>query len=286
MSAMINFAFEEKLVRVVEKDGEPWFVAKDVCDCLQLSNHRMAMQALDSDEKDVSSTYTLGGQQEMIIISEGGLYTIILRSRQATTPGSLPHRFRRWVTGEVLPQIRKTGSYRQANDTTTMTPQQMDMRLALDMVREARLIHGKQRAARLWESLPMLPRVPEIPVLQHANHAAGAACLAHLLAYRIETGESVAELITLAMESGDGLDMRLRSLGIRPITVGEPGIAIATNPVLTGGLFHDTRWDKGRHIGALRSLPGVTSFRHIKVQRNATSSSIFIPAELLEEGCD
>ncbi|BCH59201.1 hypothetical protein RvVAR0630_18250 [Agrobacterium vitis] len=283
MNAMINFAFEEKLVRVVDKNGEPWFVAKDVCDCLGLTNHKMAIKPLDSDEKGVSSTYTLGGEQEMIIISEGGLYTIIVRSRLATTPGSLPHRFRRWVTGEVLPQIRKTGSYRPANDTTAMTPQQMDMRLALDMVREARLIHGKQRAARLWESLPMLPRVPEIPVLQNTNHAAGAECLAHLLAYRIETGECVAELIAQAMDTGEVLDTRLRELGIRPITEGEPGIAMTTNPTLTGGLFRDTRWDKGRHTSALRSLPGVTSFRHIKFQKNANSASIFIPVELFEE---
>ncbi|KAA3526130.1 hypothetical protein GOZ80_14065 [Agrobacterium vitis] len=283
MSAMINFAFEENLVRVIDREGEPWFVGKDICVALGLKNHNDALSDLDSDEKGVANIDPLsksargGGAQEVVIVSEPGVYRLVFRSRKPEA-----ERFKRWLAHEVIPQIRKTGSYQPSNPDPVMTPQQMDIRLALDMVREARLIHGKQRAARLWESLPMLPRVPEIPVLQHANHAAGAACLAHLLAYRIETGESVAELISLAMESGDALDMRLRSLGIRPITEGEPGIAIATNPVLTGGLFHDTRWDKGRHIGALRSLPGVISFRHIKVQRNATSSSIFIPAELLE----
>ncbi|WP_234613608.1 BRO-N domain-containing protein [Agrobacterium vitis] len=265
----------------MEKSGEPWFVGKDVCAVLDIIKHHQALDRLDLDERDTCIVGTPSGDQTMIVVSEPGVYRLIFSSRKPEA-----EKFKRWLAHEVIPQIRKTGSYKPSTADPVMTPQQMDIRLALDMVREARLIHGKQRAARLWESMPMLPRVPEIPVLQHANHAAGAACLAHLLAYRIETGESVAELITLAMESGDALDMRLRNLGIRPITVGEPGIAIATNPVLTGGLFHDTRWDKGRHIGALRSLPGVTSFRHIKVQRNATSSSIFIPAELLEEGCD
>ncbi|WP_235678550.1 BRO-N domain-containing protein [Agrobacterium vitis] len=265
------------LVRVFDRESVLWFVAADVARALEFKDARDATRSLPENEKGPHKVRTLGGEQTMLCVTEQGLYRLIFRSNKEEAK-----RFQDFVFYEVLPQIRKTGSYRPANDDTSMTPQQMDIRLALDMVREARLIHGKQRAARLWESLPMLPRVPEIPVLQNANHAAGAECLAHLLAYRIETGESVAELITLAMESGDMLDMRLRSLGIRPITEGEPGIAIATNPVLTGGLFHDTRWDKGRHIGALRSLPGVISFRHIKVQRNATSSSIFIPSDIFD----
>lgn len=71
----------------------------------------MAVSNLDEDEKGVSSTYTPGGFQDLIVISESGLYTLIIRSRKATTPGTVQHRFRRWVTSEVLPTIRKTGSY-------------------------------------------------------------------------------------------------------------------------------------------------------------------------------
>ncbi|UPY96273.1 Bro-N domain-containing protein [Pectobacterium sp. 21LCBS03] len=106
------FSFESSVqVRVIMVSDDPWFVAKDVCAALQLTNSRMSLQALDDDEKGVSSTDTLGGKQRVSIISESGLYTLILRCRDAVTPGTIPYRFRKWVTGEVLPAIRKTGKY-------------------------------------------------------------------------------------------------------------------------------------------------------------------------------
>lgn len=112
MTALTAFDFESTPVRAFEReDGTIWFVAGDVCRALGLSNSRKAIAGLDDDEKGVTSSYTPGGSQEVNIISEGGLYTLILRSRQATTPGTLPHRFRKWVTAEVLPAIRKTGRY-------------------------------------------------------------------------------------------------------------------------------------------------------------------------------
>ena len=73
----------------------------------------MSLLALDEDEKGVSLIYTSSGQQEMNIVSESGMYTLILRCREAVKKGSIPHRFRKWVTAEVLPAIRKTGSYSQ-----------------------------------------------------------------------------------------------------------------------------------------------------------------------------
>lgn len=93
-------------VRVVGTAEEPWFVAKDVCAALGHSNSRMALQRLDDDEKGVRIVYTLGGEQETAVISESGLFALVLTSR-------LPSYrvFRKWVTSEVLPQIRKTGAY-------------------------------------------------------------------------------------------------------------------------------------------------------------------------------
>lgn len=93
-------------VRVVMRDGEPWFVAKDVCDCLGVSNSRDAVARLDDDEKGVGKADTLGGCQDMMLISESGLYTLVMRSNKPDAKV-----FRKWVTGEVLPSIRKTGSY-------------------------------------------------------------------------------------------------------------------------------------------------------------------------------
>ena len=92
--------------------GEPWFVAKDVCDILEISNSRDAVSKLDSDEKGVANTDTLGGAQQASIISEPGLYKLIMRSRKPEAK-----EFQRWVTHEVLPQIRKTGGYVPVADT-------------------------------------------------------------------------------------------------------------------------------------------------------------------------
>lgn len=97
-------------VRVVDVNGEPWFVAKDVCDCLELTNTAQTISYLDDDEKGVTTNYTPGGKQEMSIISEAGLYSLILRSRKPEAKA-----FKRWVTHDILPSIRKTGGYGQWN---------------------------------------------------------------------------------------------------------------------------------------------------------------------------
>lgn len=93
-------------VRTVVVGGEPWFVAKDVCGVLDIGNSRQATERLDEDEKGVITTDTLGGQQAVTIVSESGLYSLILTSRR---PGAKA--FKRWITHEVIPAIRKTGSY-------------------------------------------------------------------------------------------------------------------------------------------------------------------------------
>jgi anti-repressor protein len=93
-------------VRTVTKDGEPWFVAKDVCDILGLTNPTMALASLDDSEKGLSLTETLGGQQSMTVVSESGMYALIFKSRKKEAKY-----FRAWVTGTVLPEIRKHGAY-------------------------------------------------------------------------------------------------------------------------------------------------------------------------------
>lgn len=93
-------------VRVIIKEGEPWFVAKDVCDCLGITNSRDALSRLDNDEKGVALTDTLGGKQEMRIVNEAGLYALVLSSKKPEAK-----KFKRWITHEILPTIRKTGGY-------------------------------------------------------------------------------------------------------------------------------------------------------------------------------
>ncbi|EJY9502162.1 BRO-like protein [Salmonella enterica] len=106
------FSFESNCnVRAIMVDGNPWFVATDVCNAIGIKHAASAMRALDGEEKGVHSMHTPGGHQDFTIINESGLYTLILRCRDAVTPGTIPYRFRKWVTGEVLPQIRRTGRY-------------------------------------------------------------------------------------------------------------------------------------------------------------------------------
>lgn len=112
------FNFGGKDIRVANKNGEPWFVAKDVCDVLGIANNRDGIARLDDDEKDVALTDTLGGQQELAVVSESGMYTLVLRCRDAIKPGTIPHTFRKWVTSEVLPAIRKHGVYVKTRKTT------------------------------------------------------------------------------------------------------------------------------------------------------------------------
>jgi prophage antirepressor-like protein len=107
-------------IRVFGIDGDPWFVLSDVCKVIGVSNPSDVASSLDEDEKrqviDSSTLDLIEGSKInklLNLVSESGLYSIILRSRKAAKPGSRAHRFRKWVTSDVLPSIRKTGKYQQ-----------------------------------------------------------------------------------------------------------------------------------------------------------------------------
>lgn len=97
------FMYEGAQVRTVIIDDQPWMVAKDVCDILEISNPTQAISRLEDDER---SMFNIGRQGEVNIVNEYGLYSLILGSRKPEAKS-----FKRWVTHEVLPEIRKTGSY-------------------------------------------------------------------------------------------------------------------------------------------------------------------------------
>lgn len=97
---------ENAPIRVQVINGETWFVAKDVCNNLGIEHHRDALTRLDNDERGSVLLDTLGGCQKVTAVNESGLYSLVFQSRK---PGA--KKFRKWVTMEVLPSIRKTGSY-------------------------------------------------------------------------------------------------------------------------------------------------------------------------------
>jgi len=93
-------------LRTFDVDGEPWFAAADICRALGIGNVSMATSGLDGDEKGITTTDTLGGRQQIVMVTESGLYAIAFQSRKPEAK-----EFRKWVTSEVLPALRKTGSY-------------------------------------------------------------------------------------------------------------------------------------------------------------------------------
>lgn len=97
-------------VRTLTIGGEAWFVAADVCKALELGNPSMTVERLDDDEKGISTIDTLGGKQRMAIINEPGLYSLVLSSRKPEAKA-----FKRWITHEVIPSIRKHGAYMTDN---------------------------------------------------------------------------------------------------------------------------------------------------------------------------
>lgn len=108
-----RFDFHGATVRVItDEHGEPWFIAKDVCAVLEIGNPSQALTNLDDDEKGITTTDTLGGPQKTVTVSESGFYRLVLRSRKPVAK-----EFQRWVTHEVLPQIRRTGGYIPVSDT-------------------------------------------------------------------------------------------------------------------------------------------------------------------------
>ena len=125
-SQLSTFNFESNSIRTLAINNEPWFVAVDICRALNLSSPSMAIANLDDDEKyTLSLTEGIEGVgkqvQELNLVSESGMYTLILRCRDAVKKGSTPHRFRKWVTSEVLPTIRKTGKYESKTSVNDRT---------------------------------------------------------------------------------------------------------------------------------------------------------------------
>jgi len=133
MSQIIPFEFESQALRVnLDAAGQPWFVAADVCAALDLPDTHKAIARLDDDEKGRNSMPTPGGQQDMSVVNESGLYNLVLGSRKPEAK-----RFKRWITHEVLPSIRKTGSYTSTTSMSALPSPTQDRVSSLLLIGEA-----------------------------------------------------------------------------------------------------------------------------------------------------
>ena len=142
MNSLIKLEFEQKEIRTVAKDGELWFVAKDVFKILGLCDQRTHLEKLDDDEKGVSIINTLGGNQKVNVINESGLYGLTFLSRKTEAK-----RFRKWVTSEVLPSIRKHGGYIKPTATSEQITALMMEREHYKMLSEI-----NEKLANTWKA--------------------------------------------------------------------------------------------------------------------------------------
>lgn len=141
MTEVQNFRFGQAELRVVQLAGDPWFVAKDVADVLDFNHVPSMLRGLDDDEKGVHKMHTLGGIQDLSIINESGLYSLVLRSNKPEAKV-----FKKWVTSEVLPAIRKHGGYLTAERTQQLID---NPDLIIEMAQNLKREREKRREAEL-----------------------------------------------------------------------------------------------------------------------------------------
>lgn len=152
MNELQVFSYQSAEVRTIMKDGEPWFCLVDVCRVLDLSSPHKVAERLDADEKGRNQIPTPGGRQETWFINESGLYNVILRSDK---PEAKP--FRKWVTSEVIPAIRKTGQYR-ANALPDSTGEMLARAKVNNSI--ARRKSSEAKKAEVWLKLAQFNPVP------------------------------------------------------------------------------------------------------------------------------
>ncbi|RWE90105.1 Bro-N domain-containing protein [Mesorhizobium sp.] len=272
-----NFAFEEHLVRVIDKNGEPWFAGKDVCAALDIQKHHQALDSLDLDERGTCSVGTPGGQQSMVVISEPGVYRLVFRSRKPEA-----ERFKRWLAHEVLPAIRKTGSYGTAPADPAYA--EIDIRQAplaakVEMLRYVARVRGREASVAYMKVLGL----PELPMLLPAADDEPVNCLRFLLDHRPADGaDSIRRLLEKAFGGHQQAEAMLGRHGIRLMKSRErEGFFVASSMPEARAIFAASEWHSGSWIKALRRLPGAESVGTLSFN-GWPSRSTFLPAGLLD----
>lgn len=259
-----TFDFDENPVRVIEKDGTPWFVAADVARVLEYDSAKDACRCLDDDERGRHIVPTPSGDQEMTVINESGLYHLIIVSRKPEAK-----KFRKWVTSEVLPAIRKTGRYElpaddseeDNGDRTDVLPDRSTSQW-LKMIRETRLLYGRNAAREMWTRSP-LPKIGfETPdcISQTSSEETGRRCLAILTDAAVSDGSTVRDLV----RRND--DETLKRYGMRFFYLdGQKYLAVLNGHSFLDKVFRTTAFAAGKYRHALRGIKGVLPWSSIRI---------------------
>lgn len=265
MSALMrNFEFEGQGVRTVELDGLPWFALVDVCAVLDIGNSRQAAARLDDDEKKVHSADTHGGNQKLTLINESGLYSLIFTSRKEEA-----RRFKKWVTDEVLPSLRKYGHYEMPDAGEVLDddlPASADNKLfgvkltkvgtLARMMATVSANFGPEAARFLYSQVPEMPNLQNFTAGKIAGSVADdqIGCLKHLMRVAVGNGLSVGQRVKSAM-SDIAIARELATMGINLSPPKAPGyVAIAERNRFLSVAFGETQWI-GDWTAALRKLP-------------------------------
>lgn len=216
MNDLQIFNYQRSEVRTVMKDGEPWFCLVDVCRVLSIANSKNVFARLDDDEKGVREMDTPGGKQKMSIINESGLYNVILRSDK---PEAKP--FRKWVTGTVLPTIRKMGTY-----SANALP---DPKAGLA---EARVKNARARVASIWLKLAQTNPIPSFQQI-----------CAHYASAELTGGEAVLPLPPVAEKTYSAAEVGEMLGGVSANMVGR----MANQHGLKSAEYGIEVWDKSKH---------------------------------------
>lgn len=270
MVELVPFAFEERLVRAVWREGEPWFVGIDVCACLGLAKPHTTLDLLDDDEKGPHTVGTPGGDQTMIIVSEPGVYRLVFRSRKPEA-----ERFKRWLAHDVLPQLRKTGRFAAPEPTAEPSDSLLHR---LQLIREARSLFGRERAGKLWRQLG-LPDVPPPPptALDEARQA-----LRHLLDSLLADERSVRDALSLALDDDEEARLLLIGAGIRALPERDAFI-VANRHRSLAALLEGTEWRAPlAFMRVLRRLPGASAAGPTRFGDWQWRGTL-LPADLLDE---
>lgn len=282
MQSIQNFAFNEHLVRVIERDGDPWFVGVDVCRALELSKPENALSSLDDDEKYTLTEGVIGdgaGRSARLVVSEPGVFRLVFRSRKPEA-----ERFKRWLAHEVLPEIRKTGAYGARTEALPAPSLDLEAPLAarVDAVRLAARLFGRERARSLWSRLG-LPPVPPASVSEGMGEA--RACLRVLLEHMPgDRSRTVRQLIIDSIDGDLDAEVTLRACGIRVTDDGTGFLVANVNPLLDQ-LYAETEWARRAWRMPLRRLEGASSTGTIRFMPNGRQSrATFLPLDIIDEG--
>ena len=261
------FDFEDNAVRVVDIDGEPWFVAADVARVLDFRDAYNATRVLDDDEKGTHNVSTPSGDQEMNVINESGLYHLVLVSRKPEAK-----KFRKWVTAEVLPSIRKTGAYvapaARDDDCASGALEDGTLTQWVGIVREARLLFGKAAARAVWAQTP-LPRIDIAETIAAFDASAAENAVREILSTPFKGG-TIGDFVRDRAEFGE-----MQASGVRPFFLdGKKYYAVGN------GFFGD----KTRAV--LLSMPQARRYP-VSVRFGAVAvRAVLIPADFVERVAD